>query len=113
MRIAAGFLSITYGIGALVTVFLEYRRHLFSERFELPPELIYLVCAVQLGCAIGVLLRKFAPWSAAVLTVITLGAIASHLRIGSPLTTLPAVFYSVVQVWFGIRSLGAKTQPDP
>jgi len=106
-RIAARFLAVSYGLGAPVAAFFELRGHTLSQRFSLPPELVYLACAVQLLCAVGVLIRRLAPWAAAALTVTTLGAIASHLRIGSPLTALPAALYTLVQVWFGLRSRGS------
>ncbi len=104
VRVAAGFLAVSYAVGGPWTAILEHRSQTFSQKFSYPPELIYLTCAVQLVCAAGVLVRSLAPWAAAALTAITLGAIASHLRIDSPLTALPAVFYSVVQIWFGLRS---------
>lgn len=105
-RIVAGFLSVSYGIGAPLMAFLEFRDQVFSQRFDLPSELIYLTCAVQGMAAVGVLVRRFAPGSAAALTAITLGAVASHLRIGSPSTALPALGYTVLQVWFGLASRG-------
>ncbi len=108
VRVAAGFLAISYGIGAPLGAFLEYRSQTFSQRFDHPPELIYLTCAVQLICSIGVLVRPFASWAAAALSVITLGAIASHLRIASPVTAVPALFYTAVQVWFGVKSRARK-----
>ena len=88
VRVAAGFLAVSYAVGSRT----------ISERFDLPPELVYLTCAVQLVCSAGVLVRPFASWAAAALSVIALGAIASHLRIGSPETALAAVFYTAVQV---------------
>jgi hypothetical protein len=66
--------------------------------------LIYLVCIVQVVCAASVLVRRLAPWAAAALTVTTLGAVASHVRIGSPMTALPALIYTAVQLWFGFRT---------
>ena len=87
-RVAAGFLAVSYGIGAPLTAFLEFRSHTMSQRFGLPSELIYVTCAVQLVCAVGVLVGPFVSWAAAALTITTLGAIASHLRIGSPVTAL-------------------------
>ena len=104
VRVAAGFLAISYGIGAPLTAIIEYRSHTFSQRFDLPPELVYLTCAVQLLCSIGILIPRFASWAAAGLTVITLGAIASHLRIGSPQTAIAAVVYTGIQIWFGLQS---------
>ena len=110
VRVVAWFLALSYGLGAPATAFLEFRSHTLSERFDLAPTLIYLTCAVQLVCSIGVLLRPFACWAAAALTVITLGAIASHLRIGSPASAVAAVVYTVAQVWFGLMSRARATR---
>jgi hypothetical protein len=104
VRVAAWFLALSYGLGGPVTAFVEFRSQTLSERFDLPPTLIYLTCTVQIVCSIGVLMRPFALWAAAALTVVTLGAIASHLRIGSPATAVTAVVYTAVQVWFGLMS---------
>ena len=112
VRVAAWFLAISYGLAAPVTAFFEYRSHTLSERFDLPPSLIYLTCAVQVVCAIGVLVRPFAHWAAAVLTVTTLGAIASHLRIGSPTTAVAAVVYTAIQVWVGLESRSRARGPS-
>jgi len=98
------FLAVSYGIGAPWTALLEVRGALFSKRFDVPPALIELTCAVQMLAALGLFSRRFAPWAAAALTVITLGAIAAHFRIGSPATALPAVLYTAVQVWLGLES---------
>ena len=112
VRVAAGFLAISYAIGAPLTAFLEYRSQMMSQRFDYPPVLIYLTSAVQLVCSLGVLVRPLAPWAAAALTVVTLGAIASHLSIGSPVTALPALFFTAVQVWFGLQSRAQDAGPD-
>ncbi len=104
VRAAAGFLAVSYAVGGPVVAFLEYNGQTLSQRFDLPPALIYLTAAVQLACAVGVLVRPVAVWAAGALTIITIGAVASHLRIGSPVTALPALFYTGVQVWFGLRS---------
>ena len=112
IRVAAVFLAVSYAVGAPLTAYIEYANHTFSQRFGYPPAFIYLICAVQVVCSIGVLVRPLASWAAAALTVITLGAIASHLRIGSPVTALPAIVYTAVQVWFGVerraKKLGAE-----
>jgi uncharacterized membrane protein YphA (DoxX/SURF4 family) len=84
VKLAAAFLAVSYGVGAPVAAFLEFSRHLLSARFHYPPVLIYVVCAVQAVCAVFVLIRRLAPGTAVVLTVTTVGALASHVRIGSP-----------------------------
>ena len=100
LRIVAWTLAVTYLIGAPVAGFLEYSGQVLSQRFDLPPQLIYATCAAQLILAVGMLLPQFAMWSAGLLTVIAIGAVGSHLRIGSPLTALPAMAYVAVQLWF-------------
>lgn len=110
-RVVAWFLAISYGIGGPLMAFVEHESHLFSQRFDLPPEVIYLTCVVQFACAIGVLVRPFAAWAAAGLTVMTLGAIALHLRMHSPATAMPALLYTVVQVWFWYRTRAGERAP--
>lgn len=105
VRIVAGFLAVSYAVGAPMAIFFELRDQALSQRFGYPSELILLTCAVQIAGAIGVLVRRLAPWAAAALTLITLGAIVSHLRVGhSPQAAVPALFYTVLQVWLGLRS---------
>ena len=114
VRAAAWFLALSYGLGGPMTAFLEFRSHTLSERFDLPPALIYLTCTVQLVCSIGVLVRPLAFWAAAALSVITLGAIGSHVKIGSPETAVTAVVFTAVQVWFGLMSrAGASRAKSP
>jgi len=104
VRCTAWFLAVTYAAGALWTIYLEHGSQVLSLRFGYSSAFIYLTCVVQLICVVGVLVPRFAPWAAAVLTVITVGAIASHINIGSPRTAGPAVLYTVVQIWFGLKS---------
>ena len=108
LRIVAWTLAVTYLIGAPVAGYLEYTGDVLSQRFDLPPQLIYATCAAQLLLAVGLLLPKFAVWSAGLLTVIAIGAVGSHLRIGSPLTALPAMAYVAVQLWFITASRKAR-----
>jgi cytochrome bd-type quinol oxidase subunit 2 len=103
-RFTGWFLALCYGVGAPIGAILELGGHVFSQRFDFPPALILVVCGVQLACAAVILLPRFAPWAAAALTVTTVGAIGAHLRIGSPVTALPAIFFTVLQVWYGIAS---------
>jgi hypothetical protein len=112
----AVFLAVAYGVGAPVSAVLELRSALFSQRFLVPPALLYATCVIQLACAAVVLSRRYARAAAAVLTVTTLGAAGAHLRIGSPLTALPAVAFTVLQVWFGFaspRDDSARTRQSP
>ena len=106
-RVVAWVLAISYLVGAPLAAYLEYNGQILSERFDYPPELIYITCVVQIFCSVALLLPRLAPWAAALLTLIALGAVASHLKIGSPLTSLPAFAYAAVQIWF-IRASRAK-----
>jgi len=108
VRIAAWFLAISYGVGAPATAIAEIRSAALSARFGLPPELIYLTCALQLVSAPALLVQRWAPWAALALTLVTLGAIGTHLTTESPIRAIPAVVYAGVQVWFGIKSRGAR-----
>jgi lipoprotein signal peptidase len=103
VRVTSWFLAITYGVGAPLTIFYEYRDQTFSERFNLPSLVIYATGTIQIICAFGILRRATAMWSAAALTVITIGAIGAHLRIGSPMTAVPALAYTAIQVWVGYQ----------
>jgi len=103
IRVATWFLAITYGIGGPLTAVLEFQKSLLSERFDVPPALIYVTCVVQVVCAMLVFMPRFAMWVAVALTVITIGAIGGHLRIGSPQTAVTAVLYTVLQIWFGLQ----------
>ena len=39
-RVLAWFLAVSYGVGAPLMAILEHGSQLFSQRFDLPPELI-------------------------------------------------------------------------
>lgn len=110
IRVAAWFLAVSYALGAPVAAVAEFRSDALSSRFDLPSVLIYLTCAVQLVCAIGVLVRPLAAWAALALTLTTLGAIGSHVRIGSPETAIAAIVYTTIQIWFGLMSRSRKTR---
>lgn len=101
----AVFLAVSYVIGGPATAVIEWTRGSLSQRFGYPPEVIYLVGSLQLFCGVAVLLRPYASLAAGVLSVLTVGAIVSHLRIGSPLTALPALVYTALQVWLGLARL--------
>lgn len=99
IQVAGWFLLVTYVLGSLSVAVMEYQSQVLSERFDYPPELIYFTCLIQLVCAILLTSKRLAP-----LTVLSLGAVASHLRIHSPLTALPAVGYTFLQIWFGFHA---------
>ena len=103
-RLAGWFLALAYGLGAPLTAVLEVRRHALSDRFGYSSAFILAVCAIQLACAVVILIPRFAFWAAAVLSVTTVGAIASHIRIGSPQTAVAAILFTALQLWYGIAS---------
>lgn len=101
--LASAFLALSYTVGGPLTAFVEHQSQTLSAHFGLPPGAIYLTCLIQFLCGFGVLWPSTAFGSAMVLSVFTVGAIGAHLSVGTILDTLPAVFYTVLQVWFGIR----------
>jgi len=101
--VAGWFLFLSYFIGAPAFAIVEARTGLFSGRFNYPPEFLYLVSAAQFLCSLVLFVRVLAPWSAVLLTVITVGAVISHLRIDSATTALPALIYTAIQIWYGVR----------
>ena len=101
--ITGWFLTLSYALGAPAYAIVEARTGLFSERFDYSPEFLYLVAAGQFACSLVLFVRRLAPWSSAVLTILALGAVVSHFRIGSPITSLPAVGYVAIQIWYGSR----------
>jgi hypothetical protein len=101
--IAGWFLFLSYVIGALAFAIFEARTGLMSERFDYPPEFLYFISGAQFVCSLALFSRAFAPWSIAVLSVLSVGAVVSHIRIDSPVTALPALVYTAVQIWYGLR----------
>lgn len=101
--IAGWFLFLSYAIGSPAFAIVEAKTGLFSERFEYSPEFLYFVSGVQFVCSVVLFVRSVAPWSVMVLTALTVGAVVSHLRINSPITALPALAYTAVQIWYGFR----------
>jgi len=102
-RVAGWFLFVSYAFGSPVFAVLEAKTGVFSARFNYPPELLYLVSGVQFICALVLFRRALAPWSIVILTILSLGAVVSHLKINSVATALPALLYTVIQVWYGIQ----------
>jgi uncharacterized glyoxalase superfamily protein PhnB len=80
------------------------RAHFLSHRFGYSPAFILAVCGLQFACAAVILVPRWAVWAAVALSVTAVGAAASHILIGSPLTALPAVLYTMLQTWYGITS---------
>lgn len=101
--IAGWFLTLSYALGSPAYAIIEARTGLFSERFNYPPEFLYFVAGVQFICALLLFTRPLATWSSGVLTILALGAVGSHFRIGSPVTALPALAYTMIQIWYGVR----------
>lgn len=103
-QVAIGwFLLLSYAVGAPVYAIVEAYTGLFSERFNYPPVFLYFVSATQFVCALVLFVRKLAPWSSVILSILAVGAVFSHIRIGSAITALPAVAYTALQIWYGIR----------
>ena len=102
-NLAGWFLVVTYGLGALVFALLEYFGQVMSARFDYPPLFIYLVSLIQVLCSVALLFPRWVLLSLAVFTILSLGAVASHFRIGSPITSLPAAAYTVIQIWLAYR----------
>lgn len=104
VRLLGLFLGISYGIGGPVAALLELRAATLSSRFDLPPSLILSVAVFQTISALAILARRNRIVAALALTAISIGAIASHVRIGSPQTSIAAVAYTLVQLWY-VREL--------
>lgn len=102
-RVVGWFLLLSYAIGSPVFALVEARTGVFSERFHYPSEFLYLVSGTQFICSLVLFRSALAPWSTVVLTIITIGAAVSHLKINSAATALPALMYTAIQVWYGFR----------
>lgn len=102
-KIIGWFLTIAYGVGSPVFGIVEFRTGIFSQRFDYSPEFLFFVTATQFVCALLLFFRRLAPWSAALLTVFSLGAVYSHFKIGSPFTAIPSAIFTAMQVWYGYR----------
>ena len=104
-QLAAGwFLFLSYAIGSPAFALIEAKTGLFSARFQYPAEFLYLVSGAQFVCALVLFVRSLVPWSIAFLTVLSIGAAYSHVRIDSAISALPALMYTGVQVWYGVRA---------
>ena len=101
-RVAAWFLAVSYGVGAPLGAYFEFSRAALSDRFDLPAWLIYLSSVLQLVCAPLIVSRRYRRLAAALLTLTTIGAAGSHVRIGAPLTAIPALVFSAIQIWVGL-----------
>lgn len=102
-RVAGWFLMLSYLAGSTVYALIEANTGLFSERLGYSSEFLYAVAATQVISALFLRSPRWAPWSCAILSVLSLGAVYSHLRIDSPLTAIPAVAYTLIQAWYGFR----------
>jgi hypothetical protein len=105
------FLAVTYVAAAPVMVVLESRSAFFSQRFDLPAWLIYGTVIVQVVCVLLILSNRHASKAALALSATTLGAVVSHIRIGSPLTAIPALAFTVAQLWLAVH-LGRGAERD-
>lgn len=102
-RIVGWLLFVSYAIGSPIGAIIEARTGAVSDRFDYSPEFLYLVSGLQFLCALVLFNRFLAPWSIGILTVISMGAVYSHFRIASPITSIPAILYTLIQVWYGVR----------
>lgn len=100
-QVTGWFLFLSYVLGSPAMMVAEYHSGLLSERFGYPPTFIYFVGLAQFICVLVMPFRPFAVWSLLALTVLSVGAVWSHLKIGFPITGLPSVGYTALQVWFG------------
>jgi len=108
---AAGwFLVVTYAVGALVFALMEQQGQVMSERFDFPPVFIYAVAGIQLICVAALFYPRLRLGSLAILSILSVGAVAAHFRIGSPVTSLPAVAFTVVQLWLANHIYQNQTQ---
>jgi hypothetical protein len=97
------FLAVSYVAAAPVMVVLESRSALFSQRFDLPAWLIYGTVIVQVASVLLILSNRYAATAALALSATTLGAFFSHIRIGSPFNALPALAFTVAQLWLAAQ----------
>ena len=100
-RVARWFLVVAYGLGSPAFGVAEALTGVFSARFDYSPEFIYFVSVTQFCSALLLALGRFRLASLCILTVMSLGAIYSHFKIGSPWTALPSTAFTVIQVWYG------------
>lgn len=103
VRLAVGFVALSYAVGAPVAVLMEYRYGMVSGGLGLPGQVVLLAAAVQLCCSVAILFRVTANLATAALTVISIAVAVSYIRGGATLASVPALAYSVVQVWLGLR----------
>lgn len=101
--VAGWLLLLSYAVGSPAFAVVEAKTGLFSERFDYPPVFLYIVSGAQFVCSLVLFVRALAPWSAMVLTVLSVGAVISHFRINSAVTALPALLYTVIQIWYGLH----------
>ena len=98
------FVFISYAVGSPAMIAVEFRGEVVSQRFGLMPEFVYVVGLVQFVCAFLLFSPRMATWSLATLSVLSAGAVGLHLKIGSPLTGVPALAYTALQVWIAIQA---------
>jgi len=111
-RMAAWFVVIAYAIGSPAMMAIEFQGQIVSQRFGYGPEFIYLLGLVQIVCAILLFSRRFALCALTALTALSIGAVWSHFKIGSPLTSAPAIAITALQVWIAVRVFRAQRTND-
>ena len=101
--LAVVVVALSYALGAPVAALMEHRYGVLSGGLGLPEHVVFLAAAVQLCCSVAILFRATANLATATLTVISIGVAVSYLRGGAPLASVPALAFTVVQVWLGLR----------
>jgi hypothetical protein len=100
---AAWFLFISYFFGALAFLVAEFRGHLLTDLFGYSLLFIYFIKTIQFVCSLLLFSNRFRLLSVVILTFLSMGAVGSFIKIESTLAGLPALGYTVLQVWFGLQ----------
>ena len=111
VRMAAWFLFISYFFGALAFLVAEFRGHLLTNLFGYSLLFIYFIKTIQFVCSLLLFSKRLRLLSVVILTILSMGAVGSFIRIESTLAGLPALGYTILQVWFGVqlyRSFGGR-----
>lgn len=103
VSLAVVLVAVSYAVGAPVAFLMEYRHGWVSGNLGLPENVIFLAAALQLCCSVAILFRATANLATAALSVVSIGVAVSYLRSGATLASVPALAYTLVQVWLGLR----------
>jgi len=103
VRVVGWFLFLSYFLGSPAFALAEFRSHLLTDMFGYSVAFIYLSKAAQFVCALLLWSKRFRLLSIGVLTITAIGAFVSFLNSPSPLAGLPAMGYTLLQVWLGCQ----------